>query len=136
MSKERVSKMLREMFDDLTGFRVGDAELGILSPGFDGGRAFTRRVEADGVHICDISYSGGGTKQSKRDEKPCFTEKYYCLETKRIVTVTFLDTTKENWVLMTFRLEKDDPADITQTRHGHTQKIAHFRNSYKKREFV
>ena len=44
MSNERVSKMLREKFNDVSGFRTGDAEFGILSPGFDGGRAFRRRV--------------------------------------------------------------------------------------------
>ena len=127
--------MLREDLDVLTGFRAGDAELGMLSPSFKWGAAFKRRVEYKGTHICDISYSGGGTKQSKRDEKPCFTEKYYCLETKRIVTVTFLDKTRENWTLSTFRLEYES-ADITQPVQGRIQKLAEFRLSWKNREFV
>ena len=134
MNKAGVSVLLRGSFDNLTGFRAGDAELGMLSPGFDGGRAFTRRVEADGVHICDISY-GGGTKESLRDEMPLWTKELQCWRTNRIVTVTFLDGTQEIWTLMTFLLEQGG-AEITHPIHGRTQKVAQFRQSFKTRSFV
>ena len=138
--------LLRNNFEDMTGFRAGSAAdgPGILSPGFDERGAWERRVTMkeggdNEQYICSMSHAGTFSE----DESPARKEgvnidgqPVTCWTIPTIVTVRFRDNTEANWKLTTFRSALEEGCELVHNRNGFKQRRATFTSSHKMRHRI